>query len=154
MATTSYSDLFTAAGAPIAGRPLKYPYGIGVDLVTDTLPTTVLDLLADFRGLIPVPTGVRLLQLNFDSAELDTGGGNALDMDIILRRVVAGATVDLILYNAGTAFSAALTNKTVFLDHVLVGGTDTDWAIIGTYVNTAASTAAEGDITLKVEWRS
>lgn len=150
--TTAYSNLYNSSGVPVAGRPKSNNAGGGnSDFVAYTFPTTQLDDAGDVTYLIPVRSGKRILFLLWDSAELDTGGGNALDMDLVLRTTdSAGNHTDTIIYNAGTAFSAALAGKFVPVN-VLVptaGAAPGDVGHIIAKVGVAASTAAQGAISL------
>ena len=152
-ATTVYSSLFTAAGRPITGRPRG---GIGrsmSDGATVTVATTSLDEASDRVGFIPVPDRAELTRLFLTNADLDSGAG-ALDADIVLYSEDAdGNVTETILYNAGTAFATAVTTPlTILLDHVRVPRTRYGFAWIGLKVNTAASTAAAGAVTIQADW--
>lgn len=147
--STAYSEFYTSAGVPKLGRPKSNNVGVNNDYVEYTIPTTQLDDATDITYLIPVRSGKRIIYLLFDSADFDSGGG-ALDMDIILRTTnAAGTSTDTILYNAGTAFNAALAGKVVFCNAVVPEDADSVGHIC-LYVNTAASTAAAGVIKLFV----
>lgn len=151
-ASIVYGNLWDSNNKPIGGRPFKSPMGVSGDTVVQTLATTSLDEAGDVVHLIPVPAGARLFALFFDSAAFDSG--TAIDMDLVLRTTnSAGSHTDTILYNAGTAFEAALTNQYIPLASVVVPSDADDVASIITYVNTAATTAVSGDISLTALWR-
>lgn len=145
--TTAYSVHYESAGVPTkaGGRPRTFhPYS---DKVAYTFPTTQLDDAGDVTYLLPVMSGRRIIFLQFDCADLDSGG-TALDMDLVLRTTnPAGTHTDTILYNAGTAFSAAQTGKWVYCD-VLVPDSATSTGHIIAKVGTAATTPASGAISL------
>lgn len=149
--TTAYSSLYNSSGVPVAGRPKSNNAGGGnSDHVSYTIPTTQTDDAGDTTYLIPVRSGKTIVFLLFDSADLDSGGG-ALDMDIILRTTdSAGNHTDTILYNAGTAFNAALAGKFVYCGVKVptAGAAPGDVGHIILKVNTAATTPAQGAISL------
>lgn len=153
MATTAYSALYDSSGNPIAGRPKSSNAGPNDDyLVGLAFATTALDLLDDFTYAIPVRSGKTIAYLELgETTELDTGGGNALDMDIVLRTTSgAGVVTDTILFNAGTFFTAAQTAGAIY--RVWCNAKVPDCASgvghIGFKVNTAASTANAGTLNL------
>lgn len=157
-AATTYSALFTTAGVPVNGRPFTAPVGTCVDYINDTIPTTSLDDIGDFRGLIPLPTGKTLVKMEIKAADLDSGGGAALDADLVLRQTDKnGVNTDTIVYDASvnSPFSAAIsTALAVYPNQFISGSADADDVIVlGLKVNTAASTAAQGALSLYVQWR-
>lgn len=158
MATTTYSSLYDSSGNPIQGRPRSdnisgdnSEYLIGVSYAT-----TDLDLLADFKYWIPVRAGHTIVYLDLaEWTELDTGGGNALDMDVVHRyTTTAGVVTDTILFNAGTFFTAAQTAGAIYRVWCNYKVPDNPLSLghIGTYVNTAASTpnAGTGNVYAKI----
>lgn len=145
--TTAYSSLYNSSGIPIQGRPLSSNLGPNPDGVEITIPTTQLDDAGDVTFLFPVRSGKRIMWFLFDSTDMDSGGGN-LDMDLVLRTTsAAGVTTDTILFNAATAFNAALTAKWVWVNVPVPADADNIGHVI-LYVNVAASTPAQG--TLKI----
>lgn len=106
--------------------------------VHDTMPTTELDAIGDKRYLFPIPNGAEIYMLYEEHADLDSGAG-ALDMDIVLE----DDNGDTILYNAGTAFNAAVTGKWIAVAGTKVKGTT---AKICTKIVAAASTPASGSL--------
>lgn len=154
MAETAYSALYDSNNLPTGGRPFNPPFGIAIDYVNEEIATTELDTANDVTYLIPVPVGRTIVKIEVKNEELDTGGGNALDLDIVLRTTdSAGTNTDTILYNAGTAFSAAVTTPTVVYPNAKVPASATGIGHIIAKVNVAATTAAAGDITLFAMWR-
>lgn len=147
--STAYSVHYDSSGVPTkaGGRPRTFhPFSDFVP--TTTIPTTQLDDAGDVTYLLPVASGRRIVFLLFDATDMDTGGPT-LDMDIVLRTTnSAGSHTDTILYNAGTAFgSAAHAGKWVFCD-VAVPDSATSTGHIILKVNTAATTPAQGTISL------
>lgn len=149
MATIAYSTLYDAtSGLPIAGRPKSSNVGRNDDMLVGlAFATTALDLLNDFTYAIPVRSGktVQFLDLG-EFTELDTGGGNALDMDIVLRTTVGTTVTDTILFNAGTFFTVAQSAGAVYRVWCNTKVPDCSSGVghIGFKVNTAASTANAG----------
>lgn len=148
MATVAYSPLYSTAGVPIGGRPRSSNTGQNDDSVALSFATTALDLAADFTYAIPVRSGkfIDFIDLS-DFTELDTGGGNALDMDVVLRTTnAAGTHTDTILFNAGTFFTVAQTAGAVYRVWCRKRVPDDADGVghIGFLVNTAASTANAG----------
>lgn len=148
MATTTYSALYDSTGLPIQGRPKSSNVGPNDDYVKGlSFATTDLDLLADFKYAIPVRAGKRIVFLDLgEFTELDTGGGNALDMDVILRSTIGSTVTDTILFNAGSFFTAAQTAGAIYRVWCDMRVPDASSGVghIGFYVNTAASTANAG----------
>jgi hypothetical protein len=149
MATTAYSALYDSSGNPIAGRPKSSNAGPNDEyLKALAFATTALDLAADFTYGIPVRAGKTIEYLDLDSfTELDTGGGNALDMDIVCRTTSgAGVVTNAILFNAADFFTAAQTAGAVYRVPCQYKVPDCASGVghIGFLVNTAASTANAG----------
>ncbi len=150
MATTTYSSLYDSSGNPIQGHPKSDNISgdNSVTLIGLSYATTDLDLLADFKYWIPVRSGHTIVWLDLGEwTELDTGGGNALDMDIVHRYTnSAGTVVDTILFNAGSFFTAAQTAGALYRVWCNYKVPDNPLSLghIGTYCNTAASTANAG----------
>lgn len=148
--TTAFSSHYTAAALPskASGRPKSSNIGLANDHVEYTIPTTQIDDATDFTYLIPVRAGKRIVCMTFDCAAL---AATNLDLDIVLRSVnSAGTVADTILYNAGTAFTAAHAGKFVWVNAV-VPQTPTDMAHIGLLCNVAGGTPAAGAIKLLAE---
>lgn len=148
--TTAYSSLYSAAAVPLksAGRPRSSNVGGNSDLVEYTVPTTQIDDATDFTYLIPVRSGKRIAFLIFDAAAL---AATNLDLDIVLRSVnSAGTVTDTILFNAGTAFTAAQAGKWVWCN-ALIPETPTGIAHIGLLCNVAGGTPAAGAVKLYAE---
>lgn len=149
MATTAYSALYDSSGNPIAGRPKSSNVGYNDEtLVGLAFATTALDLAADFTYAIPVRAGKTIEYIDLgEFTELDTGGGNALDMDIVLRTTnSAGTVTNTILFNAGSFFTAAQTAGAIYRVWCNAKVPDCASSVghIGFLVNTAASTANAG----------
>lgn len=148
-ASKVYSDLFSSAtsSTPKSGFPRNNPYGANVVTVVYTIATTSLDDAGDFVGLWPVKSGRKWQRITFTCADLDSGG-TGLDLDIIQRVVDKdGNITDTILFNAGSAFTAAQTEVTVY--PTSSGGDQFPAApgnvvMVGLYCNTAATTPASG----------
>lgn len=149
MATTTGSVLYDSSINPIAGRPKSSNAGPNDEYLTGiSYATTDLDLADDAKYLIPVRAGKTIDYLDLDSwTELDTGGGNALDMDICCRTTSsAGAVTDQILFNAGSFFTTAQTAGAVHRVPCKYKVPDCPTSVghIISKVNTAASTANAG----------
>lgn len=148
MATTTYSSLYDSSGNPTHGRPKSSNAGPNDDYVVGaSYATTDLDLADDAKYLIPVRSGKTIAYIDLGEwTELDTGGGNALDMDICLRYTVGSTTTDTILFNAGSFFTAAQTAGAVrrVWCNQRVPDCSSGVAHIISKVNTAASTANAG----------
>lgn len=148
-AATVYSSLFDSAGVPTKGRPFATERGAMFDRVSYAIATTSIDDVGDRVQLIPVPHGVEIVTLNFECGDLDTNGTPLLDMDIVLSNGVAAS--DVILYNAGTAFTAAL-GTTIIRPFSTLARSTRNYLTIDLYVNAAAATAAAGTIKLVAQW--
>lgn len=153
MATTTYSTLYDSSGNPIAGRPKSSNAGPNDDYVIGlSFATTDLDLLADFKYAIPVRSGKTIAYIELgETTELDTGGGNALDMDVVLRTTdSAGVVTDTILFNAGAFFTVAQNAGAIYRVwcNAKVPDCPTSIGHIGYKVNTAATTPNAGTTNL------
>lgn len=148
MATTAYSNLYSSAGVPVKGRPRSSNAGANDDSVALSFATTVLDTLADVTFAIPVRSGKFIEYLDLgEFTELDTGGGNALDMDIVLRTTnAAGTNTDTILFNAGSFFTVAQAAGAIYRVWCRTRVPDDADGVghIIFYTNVAASTANAG----------
>lgn len=148
-ASKVYSSLFASATDPTPNYSLyrHSPFGADVVSVVYTVATTSIDEAGDFVGLWPVPSGKKWQKIVFTCADLDSGG-TALDLDIIQRVIDKdGNITDTILFNAGSAFSAAQTGVEVY--PTASGGDQfppsaTGVVLIGLYCNVPATTAASG----------
>lgn len=145
MATSTYSERYSALYVPANGRPLSRNTGPNDDSVTPTWAVTDLDGIGDFKTLIPVRSGGRILFVDLsDFADLGSG---ELDMDIVLRTLDKdGVVTDTILFNAGTFFATAQTAGAVYRVwcDVLVPDCASGFGHITSYVNTAAVTPIQG----------
>lgn len=75
-------------------------------LTIDTIPTTSLDDTNDVYVIVPVRNGQRILGFVIGNhGEADTGGGNALDADVVLVDDNGTTT----LFNAGAEWTTART---------------------------------------------
>ena len=134
MPTTTNSTAYSAANEP------RRVVGTNIIPITDTVPAAELGEAADRRRLAKISHGLELIALALIHGDGDSGAG-ALDADIVLH----DDDGDTILYNAGTAFNAAVTTPLwVFLATAGVRvNAAADDASIDLLVNVAASTAAE-----------
>lgn len=157
-AATTYSSRFTTAGVPVSGRPFTAPVGLCADTVSDTVPTTSLDDIGDFRGLLPLPSGKTLVLLGYKNGDLDSGGGAALDGDLVLRQTDKnGNNTDTVVADLSVlgALSAANTSFIWTVpDQFISGSADADDVVVlGLKILAAASTAASGNLTVYAQWR-
>lgn len=98
------------------GLPIQPGHGTQTVPFTYVIPTTQLDTIGDIAYLLPYHVGAKEVSVHFNCGDADTGG-TTLDMDICRRTIDEdGDFTDVILYNAGTAFSAALTSKLEVFD--------------------------------------
>lgn len=124
----------------------KKPQGIVgyyEEYTAPTIATTSLDDVGDRVRLFKVKNGTIINKLiigNHD--DLDSGGGGALDMDVVL----VDDAGDTILYNAGTAFNAATTTPLIVLPGNITVVDTVGAAYVGLKVNVAASTAQAGAV--------
>jgi hypothetical protein len=132
MPSTTNSTAYSNAREP------KRVVGANIIPITDTVPTTELGEAGDRRRIARISHGLELVALFLQHGDGDTGG-TAFDADIVLH----DDDGDTILYNAGTAFSAAnATGVHVALatDGIRVNAAADD-ASIDFLVNVAATTA-------------
>jgi len=100
------------------GLPIQPGHGTQTVPFTYTWPTTQQDTIGDIAYLLPYHVGAKEVAVNFNCGDGDTGG-TTLDADFCRRTIDKdGAFTDVILWNAGTAFSAAQTGKLVVFDLV------------------------------------
>lgn len=154
-AGTVYSSLFSSSGVPTSGRPFTPPVGVAMDAVSITIATTSLDDAGDFVAAIPVPIGKTLMLVGETWADLDSGGG-ALDEDLILRTIDKnGTATDTIVSNKGSAMASAQSTILWTQVNALIArnSSNTDYAYLGYLNNVAASTPAQGAVTLIALWR-
>lgn len=154
-AGTVYSSLFSSSGVPTSGRPFTPPVGVAMDAVSITIATTSLDDAGDFVAAIPVPIGKTLMLVGETWADLDSGGG-ALDEDLILRTIDKnGTATDTIVSNKGSAMASAQSTILWTQVNALIArnSSNTDYAYLGYLNNVAASTPAQGAVTLIAFWR-
>lgn len=148
-AATAYGTNFNSSGKPLNGLPYTGPFSSKVQRISETIPTTSLDDAGDFFALTAVACGRKVAAwLLSSSSDFDSGAG-ALDMDLVLRSIGSDGTLGTptILENAGTAYNAARTNQVIDLGGTEAPASATGYCLLGYYVNTAASTAAQGAVT-------
>lgn len=144
---TIYSDRFdSTTHVPINGRPKRNPYGVTVDQAQLVIPTTSSDFAGELSYLLPVPRDCNIYKLLIDCGALSSA---TLDADIVL----IDDTGTTILWNAGTAFTAAVASKVVQIYGVTVVSAN-DTAVIALLINTAGGTPSEGTLTITAEWMS
>lgn len=145
----TYSSLYSAALVPAQGRPRSLATGPSDDDIQYTVPTTVTGGDAgSIAYLMPLRSGKKLVSLQFDCAALASSN---LDMDLVLRQYNADGTfTDSVLYNAGTAFTSAHTNKWVYVGST-IGASRDGVAHLIAYVNVTGGTPASGAIKLVVK---
>lgn len=98
------------------GLPIQPGHGTQTVPFTYTWPTTQQDTIGDVAYLLPYHVGAKEVGVVFNCGDADTGG-TTLDADFCRRTIdSAGAFTDVILHNAGTAFSAAQAGKVVVFD--------------------------------------
>lgn len=133
MPTTTSSTAYSSGREPIR------VVGTNIIPISDTVPTTELGEALDRRQLAKISHGLELIALSLIHGDGDSGAG-ALDADIVLH----DDNGDTILYNAGTAFNAAVTTPVwVFLATAAVRvQAAADDASIDLLINVAASTGA------------
>lgn len=144
-AGTIYSDKYeTTSNRPFILK--KNPWGPTLVPFSLTIPTTSTDDAGDRAYLVPIPDGVQEIVVCFNtSADGDTGGPN-LDLDVIVQDWggTGGATRDTIVYNAGTAFGAAIIdNKLAISTTKVVGKATQGYGNLGLLCNVAAAVGAE-----------
>lgn len=147
------TDYFVSAtsNVPLNGSwPGRANAGAQTIMANVVIPTTSIDDVADFYGICPVPSGKLLVGAIHQASDGDTGG-TSMDVDIILRTYnSAGTATDTILYNAGTAYTAA--QATSFLEwNARVPRSEGGYGIVGTYVNVAATTPAAITMGLEIQ---
>lgn len=160
MATT-YSSLYDSSGQPLYGFPINPPMGSPgpVSVQESILAATVEAAAGEFIALVPVAEGRFVTLLEFTSSDFDTDASPELDMDIVLRVTDKDGThTDTILFNAGTAFQAAITTTRVVICHgtrggVQVSGAASGYGHVGLKTVAQAATGAAGTIELTVHQR-
>lgn len=166
----AYSTRFynTTAAAPQNSPKDGYPHhgkaGLMGCAFSETIATTSLDANTDRFFCFPMP-GIgttigqpgtyRLLGFWLKSDDLDAGGGAALDLDLVMVYTANGVeVVDATpLYDASAlgAFSAAIAMKWVDINR-LIPVADNGLVHAVLRCNTAASTAAAGNVTILPQW--
>lgn len=153
----SYSDLFSSATVPAEGHPLRSLGGERCAVGALVLATTDLDTAGDFSQMCAIPIGEKPKLILLDAtADMDTGG-TAADFDIVYRTTDAnGTNTDVILLNAGTRFTAAITTPTiVFIPPSTVAAIPTSangFGVIGWKVNVVATTPVSSTVNFAVFW--
>ena len=124
--------------------PRRASHGVTCVRHTQTVATTSLDDTNDRIRLIPLPDKVKLIGFFITHGDLDTGGTSG-DADIVLN----DDDSDVILFNAGTGFTAARTTPLWVdcLDTQVNAQGDTK-ASLDFLVNTAAGTPAAGAVVI------
>ncbi len=130
--------------------PRRASHGVTCVRYSQTIATTSLDDTADRVRIIPLPDKVKLIGFFITSADLDTGGTSG-DADIVLN----DDDNDVILYNAGTAFTAAVTVP-LWVDcaEVQVNAQGDTKASLDFYVNTAMTTPQAGAVVITLFYHS
>jgi hypothetical protein len=123
--------------------------GAFMDSVTLTIPVTTLDDENDHANMIVVPHGLTIRGLHIECAAL---AASNLDFDAILRDPDAALTdaPNSTLWNAGTAFTSAVSKYIALATPVLVPKFAKGYGIVGFVVNVAGGTPAEAALTLTV----
>lgn len=123
--------------------------GVYMDSITLTIPTTTTDDANDHANFLPVPPGLTLRGFHI---EVPAMASTALDMDLILRDPSAALTDDpnATLWNAGTAFTSAVSKYIPLATPVVVPRFTLGYGIVGFVVNVAAGTPVEQALTLTV----
>lgn len=123
--------------------------GAYMDSITLTIPTTTLDDENDHANMLVVPHGLTIRGLHIECAAL---AASNLDFDAILRDPDAALTdaPNATLWNAGTAFTSAVSKYIALATPVLVPKFAKGYGIIGFVVNVAGGTPAQQDLTLTV----
>lgn len=132
---------------PKGGVVKQATTGAWIDSVTLTIPTTSIDDIDDTANFIPVPIGLVLRGAHIEVGAL---AASLLDWDLILRDPSAALTdtPNATLYNAGTAFTSAVSKYIAFATPVTVPRFTAGYGIVGFIVNAAAGTPAEQVCTL------
>ena len=130
--------------------PRRASHGVTCVRHTQTVATTSLDDTNDRIRLIPLPDKVKLIGFFITHGDLDTGGTSG-DADIVLN----DDDSDVILFNAGTGFTAARTTPLWVdcLDTQVNAQGDTK-ASLDFLVNTAMTTPASADIVIQLFYYS
>ena len=166
----TYSTRFynTSASNPALSPKSPYPLsgkgGILGCRFSETIATTAIDANTDRHFAFPMPCGsgkiggsgqYHFLGFWLKSDDLDSGGGAALDLDLVWIYTANGVeTVDgTPLYDASAAgaFSAAIAMKWVDVNRP-IPFSDNGLVHAVLRCNTAASTAAAGNVTILPEW--
>ena len=130
--------------------PRRAPAGITHVRHTQTVATTSLDDTNDRVRMIPLPDKVKLIGFFITHGDLDTGGTSG-DADIVLN----DDDSDVILFNAGTGFTAARTTPLwVDCQDVQVNAQGDTKASIDFLVNTAMTTPQAENLTIQLFYYS
>lgn len=132
--------------------PRRASHGITSVRISETIATTSLNESsgADRVRLCPLPDKVKLIGFFITHGDLDTGGTSG-DADIVLN----DDDSDVILFNAGTGFTAARTTPLwVDCQDVQVNAQGDTKASIDFLVNTAMTTPQAENITIQLFYYS
>lgn len=123
--------------------------GAYMDSITLTIPTTSTDDENDHVNMLVVPYGLTIRALHI---EVGAMASTALDFDAILRDPDAALTdtPNATLWNAGTAFTSAVSKYIALATPVVVPKFAKGYGIVGFVVNVAAGTPVEQALTLTV----
>lgn len=150
MATATYNSNFDSNN--LAKKTYFPPGGVGVAFGSVTVPTTGEDTTGDFSAVDGLPCGRHVFALLVTCDDLDTSTG--LDADVVaITWDSAGNQTVTILWNAGTAFQSAIAQKWIEVDDVLIPQSRDGFAALALYVNTAATTPAQGVFTCRAFYR-
>lgn len=121
--------------------------GTYLDSVSITIPTTSTDDDNDHVNMLPVPPGLAIRGLHI---EVPAMASTALDFDAILRDPSAALTdaPNATLWNAGTAFTSAVSKYIALATPVVVPRFTLGYGIVGFVCNVAAGTPVEQVLTL------
>lgn|SRR5574343_1280456 len=174
-ATTAKGDLITnlEASPSLQGDSGQTGNGLKVAFVTETVATTSTDEIADIFLFLPVPSGAVPVSLMLFNDDLDSGATPALAVDVGLYygndvpTKTSGTAIDVDCFaTAITTLQAANTSGVEILFEALdiakigyplwkiagltsnPGGT----LYVGMKATAAAATAAEGDVTLIMQY--
>lgn len=123
--------------------------GAYMDSITLTIPTTSTDDDNDHSNFLVVPPGLTIRGLHIECIAL---ASTNLDLDTILRDPSAALTdtPNATLWNAGTAFTSAVSKYIALATPVVVPRFTLGYGIIAMVCNVAAGTPVEAPVTLTV----
>jgi len=144
-----YSTRFNSTTFDVIGGVKRCLGGAWMDSVTLTIPVTSTDDDNDHANFLAVPVGLTIRAIHVRTAAM---ASTALDWDAILRDPSAALTdaPNATLWNAGTAFTAAVNNFEALATPVVVPRFTLGYGIVGFVCNVAAGTPVEQAVTLTV----